>query len=189
MDSTRDRSSRTASAGESRPPLRHPLSRSAAVAASSLRTEESCCLRSPDLNPFRHPLWGRGQEVPSEDPLLCGRYGAGYVSGLQGKDDPEGQGYLRLVASPKHFVGYDTEGMGPVSSGCVDAGTGQPGTGCTFSGPTFNRHNFTANISAQELVEYYALPFQHAIVDGGAMGLMCTLATTWPSLEAERHLE
>ena len=111
------------------------------------------------------------------------------VSGLQGKDDPEGQGYLRLVASPKHFVGYDTEGMGPVSSGCVDAGTGQPGTGCTFSGPTFNRHNFTANISAQELVEYYALPFKHAVVDGGAMGLMCTLATTWPSLEAERHLE
>ena len=43
----------------------------------SLRSEESCCLRSPDLNPFRHPLWGRGQEVPSEDPLLCGRYGAG----------------------------------------------------------------------------------------------------------------
>ena len=73
------------------------------------------------------------------------------MSGLQGRDDPEGQGYLRLVASPKHFVGYDTEGMGPVSSGCVDAGTGQPGTGCTFSGPTFNRHNFTANISAQEL--------------------------------------
>ncbi len=105
--------------------------------------------------------------------MLCGRYGAGYVLGLQGKDDPEGQGYLRLVASPKHFVGYDTEGMGPVASGCVGAGTGQPGTGCTFSGPTFNRHNFTANITAQELVEYYALPFKHAVIDGGAMGLMC----------------
>ena len=114
--------------------------------------------------------------MPSEDPLLCGRYGAGYVSGLQGKDDPEGEGYLRLVASPKHFVGYDTEGMGPVSSGCVDAGTGQPGTGCTYSGPTFNRHNFTANITAQELVEYYALPFKHAVIDGGAMGLMCKLS-------------
>lgn len=121
-----------------------------------------------------HFCFGLFVEVPSEDALLCGRYGSRYVSGLQGQDDPEGQGYLRLVASPKHFVGYDMEGMGPISFGCADAGTGQPGTGCTFSGPTFNRHNFTANITAQELVEYYSLPFKYAVVDGGAKGIMCS---------------
>ena len=118
---------------------------------------------SPDLNPFRHPLWGRGQEVPSEDPLLCGRYGAGYIRGLQGRDDPEGGGFLRMVASPKHFVGYDLEGMGP----------GQK-TGNTLSGPTFNRHNFSNKMSAQELVEYYARPFELAVVQGGALGIMCS---------------
>lgn len=110
---------------------------------------------SPDLNPFRHPLWGRGQEVPSEDPLLCGRYGAGYVRGLQGKDDPNGKGFLRLVASPKHFVGYDLEGS-------------------TFGGMSWNRHNFTNKMSAQELIEYYSLPFKYAVEDGGAMAMMCS---------------
>lgn len=118
---------------------------------------------SPDINPFRHPLWGRGQEVPGEDPLLCGRYGAGYVRGLQGKGDPEGHGFLRLVASPKHFLGYDMEGMGP----------GQP-TGNTYGGPAFMRHNFTNRMSAQELVEYFAQPFRHVVVDGGALGMMCS---------------
>ncbi len=118
---------------------------------------------SPNINPFRHPLWGRGQEVPSEDPLLCGRYGSAYIRGLQGAGDPDGKGYLRMVASPKHFVGYDMEGMGPGMH-----------SGSTYSGPWFNRHNFTNRMSAQELIEYYALPFRKAIVDGGALGVMCS---------------
>ena len=110
---------------------------------------------SPDINPFRHPLWGRGQETPGEDALLCGRYGAAYVRGLQGRDDPEGGGLLRLAAQPKHFLGYDMEGS-------------------TFNGVIFNRHNFTANMSAKDMVEYYARPFKHAVMDGGAMGIMCS---------------
>jgi len=118
---------------------------------------------SPDINPFRHPLWGRGQEVPSEDPLLCGKYGAHYVKGLQGAGDPAGKGFLRMVASPKHFLGYDLEGMGP---GMV--------MGHTLSGPTFMRHNFSSRMSAQEMVEYYAKPFKITIEEGGAMGIMCS---------------
>ena len=129
--------------------------------AHNLKAHTICW--SPDLNPFRHPLWGRGQEVPSEDPLLCGRYGAAYIRGLQGRDDPEGGGFLRMVASPKHFVGYDMEGMGPGQS-----------TGNTFAGPAFNRHNFSNKMSAQELVEYYARPFELAVKQGGALGIMCS---------------
>ena len=110
----------------------------------------------------RHPLWGRGQEVPGEDPLLCGRYGAHYIRGLQGLDHPGGEGVVRMAASPKHFVAYDTEGMGPNMR-----------QGSTFAGPTFDRHNFTARVTAQELVEYYALPFKMAVEDGGALGMMC----------------
>ena len=50
---------------------------------------------APDINPLRHPLWGRAQEVPSEDPLLCGRYAANYVRGMQGADDPGGHPLVR----------------------------------------------------------------------------------------------
>ena len=62
-------------------------------------------------------------------------------------------GFARIAASPKHFLGYDMEGS-------------------TFDGVTFNRHNFTNNMTAQELAEYYALPFQYAVRDGGALGMM-----------------
>ncbi|KAJ5552020.1 hypothetical protein N7535_000033 [Penicillium sp. DV-2018c] len=61
---------------------------------------------SPNINAFRHPVWGRGQETPGEDPLLCAIYGYEYITGIQGGVDPE---HLKIAATAKHFAGYDIE--------------------------------------------------------------------------------
>ncbi|HZB45640.1 MAG TPA: glycoside hydrolase family 3 N-terminal domain-containing protein, partial [Pyrinomonadaceae bacterium] len=55
---------------------------------------------SPNINIFRDPRWGRGQETYGEDPYLTGRLGVEFVKGLQG-DDPK---YLKTVATPKHYA-------------------------------------------------------------------------------------
>ncbi|MHA1670943.1 MAG: glycoside hydrolase family 3 N-terminal domain-containing protein, partial [Promethearchaeota archaeon] len=57
---------------------------------------------SPNINIFRDPRWGRGQETYGEDPYLASRMGVTFIKGLQG-DHPK---YLKLVATPKHYVAY-----------------------------------------------------------------------------------
>jgi len=65
---------------------------------------------SPNVNIFRDPRWGRGQETPGEDPVVAGKYAAAYVRGLQqaygGKS-----GYLKLkvAACCKHYTAYDLD--------------------------------------------------------------------------------
>lgn len=62
-------------------------------------------LWAPNVNPFRDPRWGRGQEVPSEEPLVCAEYAAHYIPGLQGAvagADGESTAYLKTVATAKH---------------------------------------------------------------------------------------
>ena len=54
---------------------------------------------SPNINIFRDPRWGRGQETYGEDPYLTSRMGVAFVKGMQG-DDPH---YLKVVATPKHY--------------------------------------------------------------------------------------
>ena len=61
-------------------------------------------LWSPNINPFRDPRWGRGQEVPGEDPYLIGRYAYSYVTGMQRGEDPR---YYLAVADCKHYAAYD----------------------------------------------------------------------------------
>lgn len=63
---------------------------------------------TPNINPFRDPRWGRGQEVPSEDPYFISQYVNQLIPGLQGglQADP----YFKLVATCKHYAGYDIEG-------------------------------------------------------------------------------
>jgi hypothetical protein len=143
-----------ASSSSSDPPAHAPLTH-----GGSLRT-----LVHPagSLRTLVHPARARARaRVRARvrvrvDALLCGRYGAGYIRGMQERErEGEGAGFARLAASPKHFVGYDLEGS-------------------TFGGVTWNRHNFTNSMTAQELVEYYALPFRHAVQDGGALGMMCS---------------
>lgn len=61
---------------------------------------------TPNINPFKDPRWGRGQETPGEDPHHLSSYVHALIDGLQGGLNPE---YKRVVATCKHFAGYDME--------------------------------------------------------------------------------
>ena len=85
---------------------------------------------SPNVNIFRDPRWGRGQETYGEDPFLSGLIGSAFVNGLQG-DDPN---YLKVAACAKHFA--------------------------VHSGPEADRHYFNAVVSKQDLYETYLPAFK-----------------------------
>ena len=97
---------------------------------------------SPNINIFRDPRWGRGQETYGEDPHLTSRLGVAFVKGLQG-DDPD---YLKVVATPKHYA--------------------------VHSGPEPERHRFNARVSARDLWETYLPAFEATIVEGKAHSIM-----------------
>src|SRR3989449_935573 len=98
---------------------------------------------SPNINLFRDPRWGRGQETYGEDPFLTGRLAVQFIRGLQG-DDPK---YLKTVATVKHFA--------------------------VHSGPEPERHQFAAVVSERDLRESYLPHFATGIREGGAYSLMC----------------
>ena len=98
---------------------------------------------SPNINLFRDPRWGRGQETYGEDPFLTGRLGVQFIRGLQG-DDPK---YFKTVATVKHFA--------------------------VHSGPEPERHAFDAVVSERDLRESYLPHFEMGIREGGAYSLMC----------------
>ena len=98
---------------------------------------------SPNLNIFRDPRWGRGQETYGEDPFLTGRMGVAYVSGLQG-DNPN---YYLAIATPKHFA--------------------------VHSGPEPTRHFADVDVSRHDEVDTYEPAFRAAIVEGKAGSIMC----------------
>ena len=97
---------------------------------------------SPNINIFRDPRWGRGQETYGEDPFLTSRMGVTFIKGLQG-DHPK---YLKLVATPKHYVAY--------------------------SGLETERHEFDAKVSKKDLWETYLPAFEASIVEGKAEAIM-----------------
>ncbi|HEY7774311.1 MAG TPA: glycoside hydrolase family 3 C-terminal domain-containing protein [Marinagarivorans sp.] len=98
---------------------------------------------SPNINIFRDPRWGRGQETYGEDPFLTSRLGVAFIQGLQGDDAR----YLRTVATPKHFA--------------------------VHSGPEANRHKEDVHPSARDLEETYLPAFKAAIKEGAATSIMC----------------
>lgn len=97
---------------------------------------------SPNVNIFRDPRWGRGQETYGEDPWLTGRLGVRFVRGLQGKD-PD---HLKTAACAKHFA--------------------------VHSGPESLRHEFNAEVSAQDLFETYLPAFQALVREAGVEAVM-----------------
>ena len=97
---------------------------------------------SPNINIFRDPRWGRGQETYGEDPYLTGQMGLQFVRGLQG-DNPT---YLKSVATPKHFA--------------------------VHSGPENLRHTFDAITSQRDLRMTYLPAFKTCIVEGKAQSIM-----------------
>ena len=98
---------------------------------------------SPNINIFRDPRWGRGQETYGEDPYLTSRMAVAFVKGMQG-DDPH---YLKVVATPKHFA--------------------------VHSGPEPLRHTFDAKVSEYDLVNTYLPAFKAAVTEGKAGSVMC----------------
>ncbi|KAL8514095.1 hypothetical protein ACS0TY_013277 [Phlomoides rotata] len=108
---------------------------------------------SPNINIFRDPRWGRGQETPGEDPLLTSKYSVSFVRGIQG-DNFEGgglkDGRLQVSACCKHFTAYD-----------LDKWKG------------FDRFTFNAHVSKQDMADTYQPPFRSCIQEGQASGIMC----------------
>jgi beta-glucosidase len=97
---------------------------------------------SPNINIFRDPRWGRGQETYGECPYLTARMGVAFVKGLQG-DDPR---YLKLVATPKHYA--------------------------VHSGPEPGRHHFDAQADERDLRETYLPAFEACVKEAGAFSVM-----------------
>jgi beta-glucosidase len=98
---------------------------------------------SPNINIFRDPRWGRGQETYGEDPFLTARLGVAFVTGLQG-EDPH---YLKTVSTPKHYA--------------------------VHSGPETLRHRFNVPVSLHDLYDTYTPAFRAAITEGHADSVMC----------------
>jgi beta-glucosidase len=98
---------------------------------------------SPNINIFRDPRWGRGQETYGEDPYLTSRIGVAFVRGLQG-DDPT---YYKTIATPKHFA--------------------------VHSGPESTRHTVDVVPSAHDFEDTYLPAFRATITEGKADSTMC----------------
>ena len=98
---------------------------------------------SPNINIFRDPRWGRGQETYGEDPFLTGRMGVAFVTGMQGDDAK----YLRVISTPKHFA--------------------------VHSGPEPTRHMIDAEVSKHDMKDTYLPAFRAAVTEGKAGSVMC----------------
>lgn len=98
---------------------------------------------SPNINIFRDPRWGRGQETYGEDPWLTGQLGIAYIAGLQG-NDPR---FLKTVATAKHFA--------------------------VHSGPESNRHKEDVHPSPHDLEDTYLPAFRATVTEGKVESIMC----------------
>jgi beta-glucosidase len=98
---------------------------------------------SPNINIFRDPRWGRGQETYGEDPFLTAALGVSFIQGMQGPD-PD---LPRVIATPKHFA--------------------------VHSGPESTRHAADVHVSRHDLEDTYLPAFRAAIVDAKAGSIMC----------------
>ncbi len=98
---------------------------------------------SPNINIFRDPRWGRGQETYGEDPYLTARMGVAFVTGLQG-DDPK---YLKTAATPKHFA--------------------------VHSGPETTRHSVDVTALRHDMEDTYLPAFRATLMEAKAGSVMC----------------
>ncbi len=111
----------------------------------SLQTYQGMSFWTPNINIFRDPRWGRGQETYGEDPYMNSRLGQAVVRGLQG---PEGHKYLKLYACAKHFA--------------------------VHSGPEKTRHHFNIeNLSPRDLWETYLPAFKDLVQKANVREVMC----------------
>ncbi len=98
---------------------------------------------APNINIFRDPRWGRGQETYGEDPYLTARMGVAFVTGMQGDD----RRYYRVISTPKHFA--------------------------VHSGPEPTRHTADVDVSKHDELDTYLPAFRAAVTEGHAGSVMC----------------
>lgn len=98
---------------------------------------------SPNINVFRDPRWGRGQETYGEDPYLTSQMAIAFITGMQG-NDPH---YFKTIATSKHYA--------------------------VHSGPETTRHQFDAKVTDEELNDTYLYAFKATVEDGHVDSLMC----------------
>ena len=113
------------------------------VRAGHSSTFEGLDFWAPNVNIFRDPRWGRGQETYGEDPFLTGRMAVAYVTGMQGTDPH----YYRAISTPKHFA--------------------------IHSGPEPTRHFADVDVSRHDIEDTYLPAFRAAVVEGHAGSVMC----------------
>jgi|CZKL01.1.fsa_nt_gi beta-glucosidase len=108
---------------------------------------------SPNINIFRDPRWGRGQETYGEDPFLTSKLGVAFVGGVQGND----LNHLRAVATSKHFA--------------------------VHSGPEQLRHGFNVDPNDRDLEETYLPAFRATVTEGHVQSVMCAYNSIdeWPA--------
>ncbi len=108
---------------------------------------------SPNINIFRDPRWGRGQETYGEDPYLTSRLGIAFIGGVQGND----LNHLRAVATSKHFA--------------------------VHSGPETLRHGFNVDPTPRDLEETYLPAFRATVTEGQVQSVMCAYNSIddWPA--------
>ncbi|PIL26417.1 hypothetical protein GSI_12174 [Ganoderma sinense ZZ0214-1] len=104
---------------------------------------------TPNVNPFKDPRWGRGQETPGEDPFHLQHYVYHLIAGLQGGIDPKP--YFKVAADCKHYAAYDLDNWNGVI-----------------------REGFNAIVTQQDLSEFYLPPFQTCVRDAKVASVMCS---------------
>ncbi|XP_008796726.2 probable beta-D-xylosidase 6 [Phoenix dactylifera] len=154
--------------------LWHAISRAIAVEARAMYNVGQAGLTfwAPNINIFRDPRWGRGQETPGEDPMLTSDYAVEYVRGFQGEDDGDledrigksrisegsrrrrgggGAGEMMVSACCKHYTAYDLDQW-----------------------ENFSRYTFNAAVTKQDMEDTFQPPFRSCIEEGHASCLMCS---------------
>jgi beta-glucosidase len=114
-----------------------------AVRAGHSNIFEGLDFWAPNINIFRDPRWGRGQETYGEDPFLTARLGVAFVTGMQG-DDPR---YYRVISTPKHFA--------------------------VHSGPEPTRHTADVTVSKHDELDTYLPAFRATVTEAKADSVMC----------------
>lgn len=114
-----------------------------ALAANDHRIYRGLTFWSPNINIFRDPRWGRGQETYGEDPYLTAQMGLSFIKGMQGTNPK----YLKVVATSKHFA--------------------------VHSGPESSRHMFDVPVSRHDLADTYLPAFRATVIEGPAQSVMC----------------
>ncbi|HJP67836.1 MAG TPA: glycoside hydrolase family 3 C-terminal domain-containing protein [Sphingomicrobium sp.] len=113
------------------------------VRAGHSTTFEGLDFWAPNINIFRDPRWGRGQETYGEDPFLTARMAVAYVTGMQGTDPH----YYRAISTPKHYA--------------------------VHSGPEPTRHFADVDVSKHDMEDTYLPAFRAAVIEGHAGSVMC----------------